>query len=88
MKTSQTKILQIEKYIAGKLSPEDTLIFEAHLLTSRSFRLLFNLQKKVQLLVKFYHRKKLKEELESIHEEVFSDPNNFVFRQRVYSIFE
>jgi hypothetical protein len=35
-----------------------------------------------------YHRKKLKEELESVHQQIFSDPEKTIYQQHVYQLFK
>jgi hypothetical protein len=38
-------------------------------------------------LVKMYHRKKLKEELEDLHQEIFRDSGHRAFRNSVLNLF-
>lgn len=46
------------------------------------------LQSRVNVLVKQYHRKKLKEELESISSHLFSDPAKKDFQRKIFQIFK
>ncbi len=45
-------------------------------------------QLKAYALIKMFHRKKLKEEIESIHDQLFNDPNKRVFQQNIYQLFK
>lgn len=88
MKTSLNDTFYIENYLQGKLSPGNRLMFEARLLLSRKLRTDLYFQKKVHMLVTIYHRKKLKEELNTMHNEIFNDPDKFVFQQSIYQLFQ
>lgn len=88
MRTSLNDIRQTERYLQGQLSPEDRLVFEARLMLSPFLRTNLFFQKKVYELVKFYHRKKLKEEIDTVQHSLFNDPEKVVFQQTVYRIFK
>jgi hypothetical protein len=64
------------------------LLFEARLLISPLLRIDLYYQKKAYHFIKMYHRKKLKEELETTHQHIFSDTGNLVFRQKIYNLFK
>ena len=87
MRISLNNIRLADDYIHGKLMPADRLLFEARLLLSPVLRFEVAAQKKVTLLVKMYHRKKMKEELAEIHRRIFSDPANIVFKTNIEQIF-
>jgi hypothetical protein len=88
MKTSSNNTPLIEQYLRGELAPADRLLFEARLLLSPALRTTLHLQKKTYLLVKMYHRKKVQEELEAIHRQLFSDPAKRVFQQNIDHLFQ
>lgn len=88
MTTSWNNTKQIERYLAGKLSPTDKFVFEARLLLSQTMETEVRLQKKVYGLVKMYHRKKFKEELEEVHRQIFQDPEKQGFQQKIYGLFK
>ncbi|MCB0668299.1 MAG: hypothetical protein KDC80_20875 [Saprospiraceae bacterium] len=46
------------------------------------------LQSRVNVLVKHYHRKKLREELESISSYLLSDPSKKDFQRKIFQIFK
>ena len=88
MKTSMSETILIERYLCGELLPLENQTFKARLLQSPRLRLRVYFQKKVHLLVKLYHRKKLKAELEVLREELFSDPEKSQFREDIHHIFD
>ena len=87
MRTSLTEIQQTEAFLQGQLAPQDKLFFEARLLTSPLLRLNLKLQKKVYALLQLYHRKKLKEEVGVVHQQLFNDPQKRAFQQEITQLF-
>lgn len=88
MRTLRSNVQRIERYLQGSLSMSDKLIFEAQLLLQPKLRMDLYFQKKTYQLVRIYHRKKLKEELETLHQQIFNDPDNIVFQQNIYGLFK
>ena len=88
MKTSSNNTRLIENYLLGKLSPGDKLLFEVRLLLDRKLRIDLYFQKEAYALVKMYHREKLKEELDMLHQQLFNDPDKIVFQQNIYQLFK
>ena len=88
MKTSMSETILIERYLGGELLPLEKQSFKARLLQSPRLRLRMYFQKKVHFLVKLYHRKKLRAELEVLHEELFSNPEKSQFRENIHQIFQ
>ena len=88
MKISLKNTLLIEKYLEGKLPVKERFLFEARLLFEPSFREDFLLQKKTMLIIKMYHRKKLKGELETIHNKLFHSAEKTAFQQSIYQLFK
>ncbi len=87
MKTSLNDTQTIEQYLAGKLSPWNRMLFASRLKVNTGLRSDVELQKKTYWLVKIYHRKKMKEELESLHQQLFNNPDKKDFRRRMMEIF-
>ena len=87
MKTSLNDTRTIEQYLAEKLNPWNRMLFASRLKINPSLRNDVELQKKTYWLVKIYHRKKLKEELESLHQQLFNNPEKKDFRRRILEIF-
>lgn len=86
MRTSLNNIKQIEAYLLNQLSHEDSLLFEAQLLLDSQLKDKLLWQKKTSELVKLYGRKKLREELEQVHQQVFNTQPTF--RKRILSFFK
>jgi len=87
MRTSLNDIQQIEKYIHQELPVEDVLVFEAKAIISPSLVRNVFLQKKIHELLRHYHRRKLRSEMEEIHIVVFHDPSNTLFRKNILQLF-
>lgn len=88
MRTSLTEIRQTEAYLQGQLTPQDKLFFEARLLTNPLLRLNLQLQKKVYALLQIYHRKKLKEEIGAVHQQLFENTAKTAFQQEISQLFK
>jgi len=87
MRTSLNEIQQIEKYIDQELPMEDALVFEAKAIINPSLGRNTFLQKKIYELLRHYHRRKLRNEMEKIHRLVFHDPANTSFRKNILQLF-
>lgn len=88
MKTSSNNIPLIEKYLQGSLTVKDRFLFEARLLLEPKFREEFFYQKKTWLIVKMYYRKKQKEALEIIHNDLFQSLEKTTFQQSIFQLFQ
>ncbi len=87
MRTFLNEIETIEKHLLGTQSPEDSQIFAERLNKEPVLRLNVSLQKKVLSLVQVYHRKKMKEEAESVLWRLLSDPVHSEFKTSIQTIF-
>lgn len=88
MTTSSNNTRTIEKYLQGEMSPSEKFLFEAQLLINPGLRMDVRAQKTAYAIVRMYHRKKRKEELEAVHQQIFSDPGKAVYQQQVYQLFK
>lgn len=88
MMTSKNNTSLIEKYLNGDLSFADKLLFESRLAVDLELKKDFYFQKKTHRLLKMYHREKLREELESLHQEIFNNPDKINFQQSIYQLFK
>ncbi|NUO02362.1 MAG: hypothetical protein HUU01_17285 [Saprospiraceae bacterium] len=88
MMTSRNNTKLIEQYLQGKLPVSRQIAFEARLLLQPKLRMDLYFQKKTYRLVQLYHRKKLKEELETVHQQIFSDPDKVDFQENIYRLFK
>ena len=86
MRTSLNEIKQIEAHLLNEQSHEQTLLFEAQLLLDNQLKEKLLWQQKTYALVKLYGRKKLKEELEQVHQQIFNTQPTF--RTRILSFFK
>lgn len=87
MRTSLNDIKKAEQYLHTQLAPEEALLFEARLLTNPLLKLNLLFLKKVYSIVALYHRKKLKEEAEAVHQRLFNNPDKAAFRKEIYNLF-
>lgn len=88
MRTSMSESIQIERFLQGELSALERQTFKAQMQQNPRLRLRVYFQKKVHLLVKLYHRKRLKAEMEEIHQSLFQDPTKADFQQDISNIFQ
>jgi hypothetical protein len=88
MRTSLNDIRQTENYLHRTLSPEESLLFEARLLSDPVLRLNVYVQQKVYSLLRLYHRKKTKEALEEVHQRIFHDPAKADLQQQIAQLFK
>lgn len=87
MKTSWNNLKTIEQYLAGTLTPPQTFLFKVKLLLYPALQLNVALQQKTYVLVKLYARRKMKKELEALHDKIFAQPENQVFKQEILALF-
>ncbi len=88
MKTSQNNTRLIEKYLNGSLSPADRFLFESRLVIDPVLKRDLYFQKKTLRLIKMYHRERLKEELETLHQQIFNNPDKMNFRLSINQLFK
>lgn len=88
MMTSRNNTRTIDSYLNGTLSHADRLLFEARLIIDPVLKSDLFFQKKTYLLIKMYHREKLKVELQTVHQKIFNDPDKMDFRRSIYQLFK
>ncbi len=88
MTTSSNNTRTIEKYLSGKMHAADKFLFEARLLIDPSLRTDLQAQKKVYRLLELYHRKMMKQELETLNRQLFRDPGKVLFQQQILNLFK
>jgi len=67
--------------------PEDGLVFDALLILDPGLANRVMWQKKAHTIVQQYSRKKLKAEIETVHQKLFNEPEHQSFRQGVLALF-
>jgi hypothetical protein len=87
MKTSLTDTIRTERFLRGELADDDRLAFNARLLVDQELRRNLFFQRMVHRLVALYHRRKLKAQLEGVHERLLNDPASVSFRESVIKYF-
>lgn len=87
MKTLWNDSKLIDDYLMGKLTSEDSLLFESRRILDPVLNLKVSLQKKAHRFVKLYARKKLKAELEQIHEKLFRHPDKEFYIRKILQLF-
>jgi hypothetical protein len=88
MRTSLNEISAIESYLHKTNDVQDSLLFEAKMLTQPELPIRVHLQQKIERLVKFFHRKKLKQDLQQMHNNLFADPEKKTFQQQILQHFK
>lgn len=87
MRTSLNKIAQIEAHLLNKENPADALLFEAKILLDNELQTQISAQQQVYGLVQQYGRKQLKQEINAVHQQLFTQPEHLSFRQKIARIF-
>jgi hypothetical protein len=87
MRTSLNNIKRIDDFISGKLSPTNSLIFQARLLLDYDLRQQVQWQKRTVALINLYGRKKLRKEVEKIHRDIFAVNSDHFLKHRVRELF-
>lgn len=88
MRTSLTELKQTEAWLQKSLEPQESLLFEARLLSSPLLRLHVQLQTKAYHLLKLFHRHKLKEEVRLVEDRLFTNPEKQDFQQQIFQLFD
>jgi hypothetical protein len=88
MKTSSTDLSRTEKFLRGELRTPDALVYEANLLIDEDMRKKTFYHRMVHSLVRAYHRKKLKAEVQDVHNQLFNDPAKAHVWREVIKLFK
>jgi hypothetical protein len=87
MRTSLNNVKETEDFLSGALPSEDTLFFKARLLLDPVTRMNLSFQRKAYGVIRLYGRRKLKAEIETVHENIFSDLIHAVYRREIDQLF-
>ncbi|MBA4056968.1 MAG: hypothetical protein C0490_19795 [Marivirga sp.] len=88
MRTSLNNIRLIEKFLNGQMAPEESMSFHMRLIEDPLLKINLRIQEKIYALIRLYHRKKLKEEIQSVEHKMFSDPLKAGFRESIQYYFK
>jgi len=81
------EIRDIDEYLSDKLDVPSKLLFEARILVDPSLKTQVRLQERIYAIVKLSGRRKIRNEAERIHRQLFSDPSRVAFQQDVLQLF-
>lgn len=87
MRTSMSETIRIERFLQGELSALECQVLKAQMQKNPSLRWRVYFQKQIHLLIKLYHRKRSKAEMETVHLALFQNPEKAQFQQRIFNIF-
>jgi hypothetical protein len=87
MKTSWNETRQIDEHISGSMNTGDVLVFEAKLLLDSELSDKLIWQRKTHAIIKQYGRQQLKNELETIHQKLFTSSEHLSFSQKIRRLF-
>jgi thioesterase domain-containing protein len=87
MRTSLNKLFETEQYLAGQLSPEDQLLYEALLIVDTDLSEQTRWQKHTYDVIRAYGRMELKDKLDRMHQQLMTEPQHRSFRNKIRNIF-
>jgi hypothetical protein len=87
MRTLLNKIKLIDEYLFNSATTEDALLFDAMLIIDPALSEQATWQEKTHQLVNQYGRKKLKAEIEVVHQQLFNQPEHRSFRLKILNLF-
>ena len=87
MKTSWNETWQIDGHVSGTMETGDALVFEAKLLIDPELSEKVLWQRKTHSIIKQFGRRQLKNEIEAIHQKLFTSPEHRSFSQKIRRLF-
>jgi hypothetical protein len=81
------EIKQIDDYLFKYAGEADSLLFEARLILEPALREKMLWQQKTYDIIRQYSRRKLKAEVEAVHQQLFNEPEHSSFRQKILALF-
>ena len=88
MPTSWNDTSEIEKYLGKHRSNGDALLFEARLILEPGLADKLEWQQKTYTVIKNYSRIHLKQEIELVHEQLFTQIEHTSFSQKIKALFK
>ena len=88
MKTLWNETRQIELHLSGKANTGDALVFEAQLILDPDLHDKVLWQKKTYAIINNYGRAQLKNEIEAVHQKLFTATEHTSFRQKIRRLFK
>ena len=87
MQTSLIETRDIEEYLLGRKSPEESVLFQANLILRPELSDKLKWQERTFVLVQLYGRKKLKAELQEVEGLLFREVAFEGFRNKILRLF-
>ena len=88
MPTSWNDTVQIERYLSKKCNNGDALLFEARLILQPDLADKLEWQQKTYTLIKNYSRTHLKQEIELVQQQLFTQIEHTSFSQKIKALFK
>jgi hypothetical protein len=88
MRTSLNEIKLIDDHLFNMGTTEDALLFDALLILNPLLNEQVLWQKKAHAIVQQYSRKKIKAEIDAVHQQLFTQMKHRSFRQKVLNLFK
>ncbi len=87
MRTSATDTRQIDRYLLGQMPADDRLVFEANTIIRPELNETLQWQAKVHELVRLRGQRALRNEIRSVEQKLFEQPQHQSFRLRILRLF-
>ena len=87
MRTSLNEIKAIEDHLFKQSSGEEEVIFQVHLLLNREMKENVKAQQRCYELINAYGRKQFRQEIEEVHQKLFSKKQHITFKNRILALF-
>ncbi len=85
--TSWNETQQIEAHLYGLADTGTALVFEARLLLEPELADKLVWQQKTYAVIQQYGRRQLKQEIEAVHQQLFTQPQHLTFSQKIRLLF-
>ncbi len=87
MRTSLNEIKLIDAHILGENAPGDALVFEARLILNPGLAEQTAWQLQTHGLIRQYGKKRVKAEIEAVHQKLFTQPQHSRLKMKILSLF-
>ncbi|RYD56037.1 MAG: hypothetical protein EOP56_13970 [Sphingobacteriales bacterium] len=88
MTTSLTETKLLDEYLHNTCDRQDIAVLEVRLMLEPELKQKLHWQQYTHQLVCLYGRKKLRDEIEAVHQKLFTDPDHTGFQKRISAIFQ
>jgi hypothetical protein len=88
MRTSLNRTKQIDDHLLNRYSVEDNLVFQALQILDPGLKIDVMWQKKTLYFIRQYGRRKLKAEIDAVHQQLFNKPIHLRFRYKILNLFK